>query len=88
MRLIYSHFYTPKYCLYSKPIKNLQGYGIECSFSFIVKENDNKVDGQQENGMRIFDKRLSRFKSVNPKMDSFKGGSDVTMEVDIGKENK
>ncbi len=57
-------------------------------FSFIVKENDNKVDGQQEYGMRIFDKRLSRFKSVNPKMDSFKGGSDVTMEVDIGKENK
>ena len=35
-------------------------------FGFNGKENDNEVDGQQDYGMRIYDKRLARFKSIDP----------------------
>ena len=35
-------------------------------FSFNGKEDDKEVEGQQDYGMRIYDKRLARFKSVDP----------------------
>lgn len=35
-------------------------------FGFNGKEDDNEVEGQQDYGMRIYDKRLARFKSVDP----------------------
>ncbi len=68
MRLIYSHFYTPKYCLYSKPIKNLQGYGIECSFHFNGMEKIEDLNGSGnalDFGARIYDARLGRWLSVD-----------------------
>lgn len=45
MRLTYSHFYNPKYCLYSKPIKGLQGYGVSYRFGFNGQEKDDEVSG-------------------------------------------
>jgi len=48
---------------FSKPtFRGRSGY----SFTFNGKEKDREVDGQQDYGMRIYDKRLSRFKSVDP----------------------
>jgi RHS repeat-associated protein len=35
-------------------------------FGFNGKEDDREVDGQQDYGMRIYDSRLGRFKSVDP----------------------
>ncbi|MBN8703400.1 MAG: hypothetical protein J0M08_10065 [Bacteroidetes bacterium] len=35
-------------------------------FSFNGKLDDAEVEGQQDYGMRIYDKRLGRFKSVDP----------------------
>jgi RHS repeat-associated protein len=44
----------------------LQGSVVSYRFSFNGKENDNEVEGQQDYGMRFYDKRLARFKSVDP----------------------
>ncbi len=66
MYLTNYHFYHSKNYLYSKPIKGLQGCGLEYRFGFNGKENDSEVDGQQDYGFRIYDKRLGRFKSVDP----------------------
>ncbi len=66
MHLTNFHFYNTKNYLYSKPIKGLQGCGLEYRFGFNGKENDSEVDGQQDYGFRIYDKRLGRFKSVHP----------------------
>ncbi|WP_442794996.1 RHS repeat domain-containing protein [Pelobium manganitolerans] len=35
-------------------------------YGFNGKENDNEVEGQQDYGMRIYDRRIVRFKSVDP----------------------
>lgn len=69
MRLTYSHFYNPKYCLYSKPIKGLQGYGVSYRFAFNGKENDNEVEGLgnwQDYGERMYSPRLGRFPNPDP----------------------
>jgi RHS repeat-associated protein len=66
---MHSHFHTLKNCPRSRSIKSLQGYGLECSFSFNGKENDNEVKGdgnQQDYGMRIYDNRTGKFLSVDP----------------------
>jgi RHS repeat-associated protein len=41
---------------------NLEGY----RYGFNSKEDDFEVKGQQDYGMRIYDKRLGRFKSIDP----------------------
>ncbi|MES2727910.1 MAG: RHS repeat-associated core domain-containing protein [Bacteroidota bacterium] len=40
-------------------------------FGFNGKENDDEVEGQQDYGFRIYDKRLGRFKSIDPLMKSY-----------------
>lgn len=69
MRLTYSHFYNPKYCLYSKPIKGLQGYGVSYRFSFNGKENIDEITSigdWQDYGERFYCTRLGRFPSPDP----------------------
>jgi RHS repeat-associated protein len=41
------------------------------SYSFNGKEDDKEVEGQQDYGLRIYDKRLARFKSVDPLASKF-----------------
>jgi RHS repeat-associated protein len=65
MRLIYSHFYKPKNCPYSKPIKDLQDSNLCYRFSFNGKENDDECR-IQDYGMRIYNSRLGKFLSVDP----------------------
>jgi hypothetical protein len=51
-------------------------------FSFNRKMDDKEVEGQQDYGMRIYDKRLARFKSVDPL------GVDATKESKKNTEDK
>ncbi|MEN9450541.1 MAG: hypothetical protein RJA83_1159, partial [Pseudomonadota bacterium] len=69
MRLTYSHFYIPKYCHYSKPIKGLQGCGVSYRFAFNGKEKENESYGngnEYDFGARIYDPRLGRWISCDP----------------------
>jgi len=40
--------------------------GSEYRYSFNGKEDVKEIEGQQDYGFRIYDKRLGRFKSVDP----------------------
>ena len=40
-------------------------------YGFNGKENDNEIEGQQDYGFRIYDKRLGKFKSVDPLTKSY-----------------
>jgi len=48
-------------------LANTKGY----RYGFNGKEDDKEVEGEQDYGMRIYDKRLGRFKSVDPLTRSF-----------------
>lgn len=59
-------------------------------FGFNGKENDKEVDGQQDYGFRIYDRRLGRFKSVDPLSKSYPWNSpyafaenDVIRSIDL-----
>ena len=74
MRLTQFHFHTLKKCPKSKPIKSLQGYGREYSFSFNGKEMDNETYGtgnEYDYGLRIYSTRLGRFLSTDPLSKNF-----------------
>lgn len=43
-----------------------RSYGTQGRYSFNGKEDDKEIEGQQDYGFRIYDKRLGRFKSVDP----------------------
>ena len=49
--------------------RTMQGDGYR--YSFNGKEDDKEVEGQQDYGFRIFDKRLGRFKSIDPLFRSY-----------------
>jgi RHS repeat-associated protein len=78
MRLIYSHFYKPKNCLYGKPIKALQGSKVCYRFSFNGMERDNEVKGNGNSydfGARVNDPRLGRWLSCDPHEKRYPGFS-------------
>jgi RHS repeat-associated protein len=74
MRLMHSHFHTLKNCPRSRSIKSLQGYGLECSFSFNGKEKIDEITGAENDfdfGARIYDARLGRWLSLDPYKEQF-----------------
>ena len=74
MHLINFHFYNPKNYLYSKPVKGLQGYEEGYGFSFNGKEKDDEICGVGNSfdfGMRIYNSRLGRWLSIDPKTNAY-----------------
>lgn len=63
-------FLHPKNHLYSKPVKDLQGYEVGYGFAFNGKENDDETQ-TQDYGFRIYNTRLGKFLSVDPLTKSY-----------------
>lgn len=55
------HYYP-----FGSTMQTWEADGKEYTWSFNGKMDDSEVEGQQDYGMRIYDKRLARFKSVDP----------------------
>ncbi len=90
MRLTYSPFYNPKYCLYSKPIKGLQFCGKGYSFAFNGMERDDETYGAgnaYDFGARIYDSRLGKwfssdaFKDVYVSLSPFNFAADNPINI-------